>query len=249
MDGHIILYNDYKYKNKQYNIEMFLESEDFKKFIKSLDDKYIIILGWDGKMLSAIQKYFTKNIPFLWINFWNKWFLLQDKSIILENNKYTNKKYSLFDVYIDWEKKSTFINEINISAMNGKMWNFEVKLWNKEKLQIKWDWLIIATPLGSTAYNNSLWWPILSHYSQSIVLTAKASWEPKHLPSIVLSEDEEIFIKNTWRHHGLEIFTDSIKVQENCNSVEIKINKSEYILQLAIAKNQEDIWENKIFEF
>jgi hypothetical protein len=45
MDGHIILYNDYKYKNKQYNIEMFLESEDFKKFIKSLDDKYIIILG------------------------------------------------------------------------------------------------------------------------------------------------------------------------------------------------------------
>lgn len=249
IDGQIIIYSEYKYQNKQYNIEMFLKSEDFKNFLTTLKQKYIIVLWWDGTMLSSIHKYYNKNIPFLWINFWNKWFLLHDKNIILCENNFFIEKYSLFDIFIDGKKQATFINEINVTSLNGKMWEFELKLWDKDNLQFKWDWFIIATPLWSTAYNNSLWWPILSHSSKSIVFTPKAAWQPKHLPSIILDENESIFIKNIWRYHWLEIFSDSIKIDSNCDSVEIRVKKSDYILEIAIAEKYKSTWENKIFQF
>lgn len=249
IDGHIIVYSEYKYKNKQYNIEMFLKSDDFKIFLTTLDNKYIIVIGWDGTMLSAIRNNYSKNIPFLWINFGNKWFLLQDKSIILEKNNFIEKKYSLFDVFVNWEKKSTFINEINISALNGKMWEFQLNIGKTEELKIKSDWLVVSSPLGSTAYNSSLWWPLLSHHSKSIVITWKAVWGPKHLPSIVTNENDTITIKNSGRFHWLNIFTDGIEIKNSDDLLEIVIKKSEHNLIFSISENQESNWNNKIFKF
>ena len=58
---HTIIYSEYKYNQKQYNIEMFLWSDDFKDFINKLDKKYNIVIWWDGTMLYALNNYYKNN--------------------------------------------------------------------------------------------------------------------------------------------------------------------------------------------
>jgi NAD kinase len=247
--NHTIIYSEYKYDSKQYNIEMLLNSWEFNDFLETLKESYNIVIWWDGTMLYALKNYYKNNKKFIWINFWNKWFLLQDKKIILNKSNFIDKKYSIFDIFIHGEYFDSFINEISITASNGKMWSFEINFWEKETLRLDWDGFIIASPLWSTAYNSSLWWPILSHHSKSLVFTPKAAWKPKHLPSIVIPETEDIFIKNVWRFHWIELYSDGQwkKIEEK--DIQIHIKKSESEIIFAIADNQENTWENKIFNF
>lgn len=249
INNHIVIYSEYKYDNKQYNIDMLLSSDEFQEFISSLQQDYNIVIGWDGTMLYALKKYYKNQKKFLWINFWNKWFLLQDKKIILEKNNFTEKKYSLFEVEINGKHYGNFVNEVSINASNGKMWSFEVNIWRNETFELHWDGLIVSSVLWSSAYNSSLWWPILSHSSKTIVITPKAAWKPKHFPSIVLSEQENIEIKNIWRFHGLEIYCDGQweKIEEK--EINISIKKSQYDIIFAVSDSQLQNWENKIFQF
>lgn len=244
-----IIYSEYKYESKQHNIEMLLQSEEFHDFLSDLDEEYNIVIWWDGTMLYALKTYNKNQKKFIWINFWNKWFLLQDKKIILEKNKFIEKKYSIFDLQINNSHFDTFINEVSISAKNGKMWAFEIQLWQKESFELQWDWFVVSTPIWSTAYNSSLGWPILSHHSKSLVITPKAPWKPRHFPSIVIPENEKIHIKNIWRFHWLEIHCDGQSKHIDEKNDEITIIKSQVELVFAIAQSQEKKWENKIFEF
>lgn len=249
IQNHTIIYNEFKYENKQYNIEMLLNSQEFNNFLSNLDEKYNIVIWWDWTMLYALKNYNKNGKKYIWLNFWNKWFLLQDKKIILEKNNFVEKKYSIFDIQVNNNYFDSFINEISISAKNGKMWSFEIQLWEKKSFELHWDGFIISTPIWSTAYNSSLWWPILSHDSQTLVLTPKAPWKPRHFPSIVIPENEKIHIKNIWRFHWLEIHCDgqSKNIEEKNNR--IKIIKSQIQITIAIAQSQLENWENKIFEF
>jgi NAD kinase len=249
INNHIIFYSEYKYNNKQYIIEEFSNSLEFKNFIEKLEWKYNIVLGWDGTMLEAIKRYHNNWNKFIPINFWSMWFLLQDKSIISGNNDFIDYSYSLFDIYINWEYSTTFTNEINITASAWKIWEYSVKIWDKETFYLKWDWLLISTPLGSTAYNKSLWWPILLHNSNSIVLTAKAVHTPSWLTSLVLNENENITIENVWRFHWLEIYCDSIWWKINTENTSIQVKISEHKLIISIWESELKKWENKIFKF
>ncbi len=249
IQNHTIIYNEYKYESKQHNIEMLLESKEFHDFLSKLDEKYNIVIWWDGTMLYALKNYNKNGKKYIWLNFWNKWFLLQNKKILLEKNTFIEKKYSIFDIQINNNYFDSFINEVSISAKNGKMWAFEIQLWTKDSFELHWDGFVVSTPIWSTAYNSSLWGPILSHNSQTIVLTPKAAWKPRYFPSIVFNENEEIIIKNIGRFHWLEIHCDgqSKDIEEKNN--EIKIIKAQTKITIAVAKSQLKDWENKIFEF
>lgn len=245
---HTIIYSEYKYNEKQYNIEMLLNSQDFIQFIKSLDKKYNIVIWWDGTMLYALNNFHENKKSFIWINFGNKWFLLQDKKIILEKNDFIEKKYSIFQVEINWSKYNNFVNEVSLNAAFWKMGSFEIQIGNKQSFEMHSDWLIISSALGSTAYNSSLWWPIVFHETKNLILTSKATWKPKNLPSIVFPENEIIIIKNIWRFHGLEIYCDGQSKKIDEIPWEIVITKLSDI-HLAINKNHLDDWENKILDF
>mgnify|MGYP001942604331 CR=1 FL=1 len=244
-----IIYSEYKYESKQHNIEMLLDSQEFSDFLSHLNQSYNIVIWWDGTMLHALKNYNKNGKKYIWINFWNKWFLLQDKKIILQKNNFIEKKYSIFDIQINDSHFDSFINEVSISAKNWKMWAFEIQLWQNESFELHWDWFVVSTPIWSTAYNSSLWGPILSHHSKSLVITPKAPWKPRHFPSIVIPENEKIHIKNIWRFHGLEIHCDGQSKHIDEKNDEITIIKSQVELVFAIAQSQEKKWENKIFEF
>ncbi len=207
---HILTYSKYKYKNEP-DIKEFINWYDFKWLSLNLKDPVIFVLWWDWTMIKSIHKHYKLWFPFLWVNFWNKWFILNDKKYITSKSQFDIVNYNLMQCIVktwDWKHTWIFFNEANITSWNGWMLDLDIKLLNNQKLSILWDWVIVSTTLWSTWYNSSLWWPILPHNIDALVLTAKAPWKPKWQAPIILNWDEKIEIKNSRRYNNYQIFLD-----------------------------------------
>lgn len=243
----IICYDDYNIDKNQ-NLNDFLNSDLLKELINNFKEKIIVVLGWDGTMLRAIKENYDKNMPFLWINFWHKWFLLNSKDSINPNTDFVERKYPLLEIELEtnWTtKKAIAVNEIDIRSGNWKMISLDISLTKKQSINIEWDWILISTPAWSTGYNSSLGWPIIPHTLNAFVLTPKAPWKPKLQAPILIKDDEIIEIKNVWRQNIAEIYFDSVELLK-ANEFNLKIQKYKNKIRLIIAKNYIDIWDNKV---
>jgi len=246
---HIVSYSLYTYENYS-DLNSFINNGELEKICKSLKEKTIIVLGGDWAILKSVKENYKLDLPFLWINFWNKWFLLNDKSFITPNSKYEKVSYDIMNCsVIDWENifNDIFINEVNITSGAGQMLYLDISLKWKQKISIQWDWVLISTPAWSTWYNASLGWPMLPHNMDALILTFKAPWKPKWQAPIVLNDDEDLLIENSGRFSEMEIYVDSRLLYKTSNKADIKIKKSDIKLTLLIDKNYKKIWDNKVF--
>lgn len=249
---HIICYDDYHLDEKKELIN-FLDWDFLKDFLSQFDLKVIVVLWWDWTMLRAIKEHYNLNIPFLWINFWHKWFLLNSKDVIYKNMSYIQRKYPILeiDVKIWWVvKKSIAVNEIDIRAWNWKMISLDISLLWKQSINIEWDWIIVSTPAWSTWYNSSLWWPIIPHTLNAFVITPKAPWKPKWQSSVLINNTEVIHITNVWRRVFTEIYCDwkeFLNIQ-NWDQITFNIKKSDKFINLIISKDYQNIWDNKVLQ-
>lgn len=245
----IVYYNSFKY-DESWHLKEYIYSDYFKDFCDNLEKESIIVLGWDWTMLKAVKDSYKKWLPFIWINFWNKWFLLNDKDFITKKSKFVEKTYSIMECEIESEDKKykdIFINEANITASLWKMLDLDIKLWDKNRFNLKWDWVIISSSLWSTWYNSSLWWAIISHNLDALSITPKAPWEPRWKNPIVVDIETEVSIENKSRYQWIEIYTDSRRLYESDDKyIKIKINKSKYNLRLLIEEKYQNIWEEKL---
>ena len=220
-----ICYSAFKYKNTD-ELKVFLESEELSDICNNLSENTIVVLGWDGTMLRAINENYSKGLPFLWINFWNKWFLLNDKKYITKKSVYKNEIFPIMECVIkSWGKvyNDIFINEVNISAGWWKMLELKVILWNRKHFNVKWDGILISTPIWSTWYNASLWGPIMSHNTHNLSITPKAIWSPKWQQAIIINDNEIIELNNYWRCHSVEIYTDGRELIKTIHEANIII--------------------------
>ena len=246
----IICYDDYKIQENS-PLKEFLESDFLRDIINGFEEKIIIVLGWDGTMLRAVKENYDKNMPFLWINFWHKWFLLNDKNHIKPNLSYIERKYPLLEIELQSEwiiKKAVAINEIDIRSGNWKMISLDISLSKSQSIIIDWDWIVVTTPAWSTWYNSSLGWPIIPHTLNAFAITPKAPWKPKLQAPVLINDSQLIEIKNVWRKNTVEIYFDwkeFLKTKEN-NDFDVTIKKSEIWIRLIIASDYIDIWDNKV---
>lgn len=252
IDGNFVCYDDYHLEEKK-ELVSFLEWDYLKQIIDSFEDKIIVVLGWDGTMLRAIKEHYKKNLPFLGINFWHKWFLLNSKDVIQPNMSYVERKYPLIEVEIESNgitKKAIAVNEIDIRAGNGKMISLDIALSKRQAINIEWDGIIVCTPAGSTWYNSSLGWPILPHTLNAFVITPKAPWKPKWQTPILINDSEVIEIKNVWRRLFTEIYCDGKEflITQDWLQTDITIKKSKDAVRMIIASEYMDIWDNKVLQ-
>lgn len=243
----IICFDDYKIE-ENHSLRDFLESDFLKETIDSFKEKIIVVLGWDGTMLRAIKENYEKNMPFLWINFWHKWFLLNSRDSIKQNTSFLERQYPLLEIELEtnWEiKKAIAVNEIDIRSGNWKMISLDISLTKKQSINIEWDWILISTPAWSTGYNSSLGWPIIPHTLNAFVMTPKAPWKPKLQAPVLMRDDEIIEIKNVWRQNIAEIYFDSVEFFKS-NEFNLKVQKYKDNIRLLIWKDYLDTWDNKV---
>lgn len=249
MNSHILHYDPYKYENSE-ELRDFIAWDELKKLVEWIEKDVVIVLGWDGSMLTAIQKYHPEGKKFLGINFWTKWFLMNSKKSI-RNNEFVEKKYSLLETRVkslSWEKIWLATNEVNIQAAWGKICTLKIELSGRKAIDISGDGILVSTPIGSTGYSSSLWGPIIPHNIPAFLITPKAPWKPKWQAPIIIHEDETIHIQDQERRFWVDIYTDSRLLSKDEKDVRITIKKHPTPLTLLIAHSELRSWEAKVFE-
>ena len=243
-DSHIY-YDEFSFE-KNHHLRNFIETGEPQKLMQQVKQKCILVLGWDGTMLRAIGEHYWENIPFLWVNFGHKGFLLNDQSWIgWENSEYESRQYPLLDVFQNTHRVWSAFNDVHIYSPEWKAISLDMDIgaWN---VSLWWDGVIVATPAWSTWHSKSYGWPVLPHKSENLVISPK--WNIGVQTPKVIDNPYPISIKNVGRQFPFALNIDGAQqfVSKENTDVEIEIRKSAHCVHLLISAENSQDWDNKV---
>ena len=122
-------------------------------------------------------------------------------------------------------KKSIAINEVSVLRQSKQAASLLIQ--TGKKIIIKKlisDGVLVSTPAGSTAYNLSVYGPILSLNSKKLAITPISPFRPRRLKGKILPASSLIKIKNlNIKKRPVSVVADNFEVR-NVKSVIIKNN-------------------------
>ena len=214
-----------------------------KKIKKFLDHKIqnislykcniIIVVGGDGFMLSSLKKYNKYKKPFYGINAGSYGFLMNKfstKNTIKNLSKARQVTISPLEMTVknkfNITKKSIAINEVSILRQSRQA--ASLKISNGSKTIIKKlvsDGILVSTPAGSTAYNMSVYGPILNLDSKKLSIRPISAFRPRRWKGRIVSDKSKILIQNlNIKKRPISAVADNYELR-NAKSISIKTNK------------------------
>ena len=214
-----------------------------KKIKKFLDHKIqnislnkcniIIVIGGDGFMLSSLKKYNKYKKPFYGINAGSYGFLMNKfstKNTIKNLSKAKQVTISPLEMTVknkfNITKKSIAINEVSILRQSRQA--ASLKISNGSKTIIKKlvsDGILVSTPAGSTAYNMSVYGPILNLDSKKLSIRPISAFRPRRWKGRVVSDKSKILIQNlNIKKRPISAVADNNELR-NAKLISIKTNK------------------------
>ncbi len=163
----------------------------------------VVAIGGDGYMLYTMHQFIDTKIPIFGLNKGTEGFLMNDFKVEklverIENASKTDiKPLKLFAISGEDKKDEAFsFNEIAMFRQGKQASNIEVKIDGVKRLEnLVCDGLILATPLGSTAYNLSARGPILPINSELLALTPISTFRPRRWNGAILKNNIEVRLK------------------------------------------------------
>jgi NAD+ kinase len=190
----------------------------------------IIVIGGDGFMLQTLKKNKYTKKYFYGINSGNYGFLMNKfstKLTIKNLNKSKSITISPLEMSVSRKNKITkclAINEVSILRQSKQAANLSIK--NKFKYIIKKlvsDGVLVSTPAGSTAYNLSVYGPILSLNSKKFSIAPISAFRPRRWKGKVVSNKSKIIIMNlNPNKRPISAVADNVEVR-NANKIIIQI--------------------------
>ncbi len=214
-----------------------------KKIKKFLDHKIqnislnkcniIIVIGGDGFMLSSLKKYNKYKKPFYGINAGSYGFLMNKfstKNTIKNLSKAKQVTISPLEMTVknkfNITKKSIAINEVSILRQSRQA--ASLKISNGSKTIIKKlvsDGILVSTPAGSTAYNMSVYGPILNLDSKKLSIRPISAFRPRRWKGRIVSDKSKILIQNlNIKKRPISAVADNNELR-NAKLISIKTNK------------------------
>jgi NAD+ kinase len=191
-----------------------------------------IIIGGDGFMLQILKKKKFSNKSFYGINSGNYGFLMNKFSRKLTIKNLPKSKLitiSPLEMIVTSKnniKKYYAINEVSILRQSRQAANLSIK--NNSKFIIKQlvsDGVLVSTPAGSTAYNLSVYGPILSLNSKKISIAPISAFRPRRWKGKIVSDNSKIIITNlNPNKRPISAVADNIEVR-NAKKIVIKVQK------------------------
>ena len=160
----------------------------------------IVVVGGDGAMLSAMRQSIDFRIPVFGLNRGNIGFLMNkfDVGNLIERLKDANEiiVHPLEMKAID-SNNSEFtelaINEVSIFRRTHQSAIISIKIDDTEMLsELTCDGVMVATPVGSTAYNLSAHGPILPIGSEILALTPISPFRPRRWKGALLKNKSTV---------------------------------------------------------
>ena len=213
----------------------------------------LICLGGDGFMLHTLHNYHHLNKPIYGINCGTVGFLLNEYNLkddllklLHEAYQHTVKPLSIIVETLD-NKKITELafNEVVILRDAETSAKLELQIDGATTLaNLMGDGLLVATPLGSTAYNRSCRGPILCLDSKLLAITPINPFKPLAWQGAIIKENHHIKINNLFHDRSIKVQFD-FKSIKNVKSVEVKLSNTNHAKLLF---NKNDDLEKKIFQ-
>tara|TARA_B100000989_G_scaffold87720_1_gene63283 strand:- start:54 stop:824 length:771 start_codon:yes stop_codon:yes gene_type:complete len=222
---------------------LFDNTKASKKIKKFLDHKVknaslnkcnlIIVVGGDGFMLGSLKRYNKYKKPFYGINAGSYGFLMNkfsSKKTIENLSKARQVSISPLEMRVknkfNKTKKSIAINEVSILRQSRQTASLEISSGSQKIIKkLVSDGVLISTPAGSTAYNMSVYGPILNLDSKKLSIRPISAFRPRRWKGRVVSDSSKIIIKNlNIQKRPISAVADNNEVR-NAKIISIKTNK------------------------
>ena len=227
MDKNIIISDSNK---KSLKIKTFL-LKNFKKKL-SLKSKLVIVIGGDGFMLKTLKKNEHSSKLFYGINSGSYGFLMNKfspKNTVRNLSKAKMITISPLEMKVKNKygliKKSIAINEVSVLRQSRQAASLLIKTGKKTVIKkLISDGVLISTPAGSTAYNLSVYGPILSLNSKKLSISPISAFRPRRWKGKIVSDRSTVEIKNlNPNKRPISAVADNLEFR-NAKTITIKTN-------------------------
>ena len=174
----------------------------------------VIVLGGDGTMLRALQRYLGTGVPVLGVNFGRVGFLTSIEGIDLEAGlsrvfagEYAVLELATLDVEAGGERAVSVNDVVATSGKLGRMVELEWQIGDESLGSVACDGVICSTPTGSTAYNLSNGGPVLVWGLDAMAVTFVAP-HSLHARSLVVPRSREVVVRNRTLDVGVTVLVD-----------------------------------------
>ena len=164
----------------------------------------VIVIGGDGGILAAVQKYHESGAEILGINRGNVGFLAsvdrnEDHLAAIErviSGEYKIIERALIEASVEREGKEIFackaLNDVVVSSPLSVV-RLEIAVDGQDYMKLSGTGVLVSTATGSTAYNLSAHGPILTPKVNALVITELLNHSVP-IPSMVVDQSETISI-------------------------------------------------------
>jgi len=160
----------------------------------------IVVLGGDGFMLQTMHQYMVRNIPFYGMNCGTVGFLLNNYSPnhLIERIGIA-KQHILHPLHMyartvkGKSHELLAINEVSLFRQSRQAAKIRITVDHMVRIsEMVADGILIATPAGSTAYNNSAGGPIIPLGANILAMTPLAPFRPRNWNGALLNNNSSI---------------------------------------------------------
>jgi NAD+ kinase len=194
----------------------------------------VVVLGGDGTMLRALQRWLGTGVPSLGINYGRVGFLTSVSGAELESGLEAAfaGRYQVHDLPSLAGDAGTGplqgVNDIVLtSATSGRMAVIEWSVDGQSLGELGCDGVIAATPTGSTAYNLSAGGPVLVPGTDGYVITF-VSPHSLHARSMVLGRPHTVVFQNAAADVPVQAIVDGhvVAVVDSGGRVEVRLGEA-----------------------
>jgi NAD+ kinase len=189
-----------------------------------------VVLGGDGTMLRALQRFLGTEIPVVGVNFGRVGFLASVQSNELESGlarvfsgDYRVVHLTTLEVAVDGMTGKAVNDIVVLSSIRGRMVELAWALGGEDMGVQACDGMICATPAGSTAYNLSNGGPVLARGLDAMVVTFIAP-HSLHARPLVVPRGLAVTVANTTPDVGCAVLVDGHRVGEIAPAGEIEVH-------------------------
>jgi len=201
------------YGEQELGVEMLISKEVIdevswdKSFVVGVDDvDFIVVVGGDGTLLRILHRLGDKDIPIMTVRMGRRGFLLdvppfeaRSRLKDLVEKRFVIEEYMRIQVAIDGRSSvlPPALNEVMVSSWGPTRTKVvRLTVYKDEDLvcSVDGDGVIVATPIGSTAYSLAAGGPIIDSELKVMVITPLAPMQLGLRP-VVIPADSVVRIK------------------------------------------------------
>jgi NAD+ kinase len=179
-----------------------------------------VVLGGDGTMLRALQRFLDTDVPVIGVNYGRVGFLASIDPAELESGllrvfagEYVVQPLTTLDVEVGGTRYTGVNDAVVTSSVLGRMVELGWAIGGEDLGRQPCDGVVCATPSGSTAYNLSNGGPVLVRGLDAMAITFVAP-HSLHARPLVVGRGSDLEITNTTPDVGVTVLVDGHRIAE-----------------------------------